>query len=178
MAAATSTVLMGIGTLFGVGTSLYGGMKEAEAEKAQSQYQAGQLRFNSRLLDRQAGDALRRGRDEANLLRKEGKKYIGSQRASYAGQNVEIDSGSALDAELATAEAIEKDALTISNNAFREAWGYKVQAADARNSARLAEITGRRVASNTLLTGGFNAITGLAKGASDAYNNEYRFRNK
>ena len=47
----------------------------------------------------------------------------------------------------------ELDAMTIRNNAAREAWGYKVQAADIRERARITRREGRLVGEATRAAG-------------------------
>src|SRR3546814_8652359 len=46
----------------------------------------------------------------------------------------------------------EADALTIRSNAMNEAWGYRTQAVNSRNNARMARFGGKQASRNTYLT--------------------------
>src|SRR3546814_21095375 len=46
----------------------------------------------------------------------------------------------------------EADALTIRFNAMNEAWGYRTQAVNSRNNARMARFGGKPASRNTYLT--------------------------
>src|SRR3546814_11165587 len=46
----------------------------------------------------------------------------------------------------------EADALTIRFNAMNEAWGYRTQAVNSRNNARMARFGGKQASRNTYLT--------------------------
>lgn len=129
---------------------------------AYGQYQAGQhnqklMDANAQIADWQAQDALDRGKDEAAKHRSAVRRMVGSQRARLAAQGIDIESGSALDLQLDTARLGELDALTIENNAAREAWGYRVQAQDYRTRGAIARYEGKQAAVGTLLTTGGKA---------------------
>ena len=62
-------------------------------------------------------------------------QLIGSQRAALASQGGDVDSGSPLDIQSDTARAGEFDAQTIRNNAAQQAYGYRLQAANAAGDA-------------------------------------------
>ena len=47
--------------------------------------------------------------------------------------------------------------MTIENNAWREAWGYKVQAVSGQGQAAQTRLAANNVMDNTLLTGGLQA---------------------
>lgn len=155
--------LSAIGQGFG---ALGGAISQANAVATQGEYQKQQYEFNQKLAENQASDAIRRGDQEALQVREQGKKAVtkamGSARVSMAAQGVDSGSGSSakiLD-EIATTgtEAYEQDALTIRSNAWREAWGYKVQAQDYGSKAKFSKLAAENESRNTLLTGGMKAI--------------------
>lgn len=98
-------------------------------------------------------DALARGAQTEGIHRAGVRRLAGSQRARLAAQGIDIDTGSALDVQLETYGLGELDALTIRNNAKREAWGYRVSAGELRGRAQLARIGGPGANVGTLLTG-------------------------
>lgn len=122
---------------------------------AYGQYQAGQMnrdlmRYNAQVAEYQSEDALVRGEIKEQRFRRDAAKFIGSQKVALAAQGIEIDDDSALDVMANTAYLAEVDALTIRNNAKREAWGYKVQAEDYRFRGEIEAFEGTYGAIGTL----------------------------
>lgn len=115
--------------------------------------------FNTRVGEMQARWAEERGVEAVYRHRLKMRGLRGAQRASFAGQNVVVGDGTALEVEEDTAKWTEVDALTIKNNAALEAWGYKQQAI---SSSLQGALSGGMQGMGTLLTG-------LGGAAKDAY---------
>ncbi len=139
------------------GLSLFNGVSQSAAIRSQARYQGNIDALNAELSDMRAEDAIKRGDREAKNLKTEGKRLIGRQRASYAAQGVELGDGSPLDVQVDTAGQVAEDALTIKNNAWREAWGYRIEARNYRNSARMNDRAAKFNSKMTLLTSGLQA---------------------
>lgn len=138
-------------------TGAIGMMMVGTGVAAGSAHAAG--KYNKRVADQnaaaaefQAEDAIIRGAEEEKVMRERIRGAIGTARVSYAGQGVDVSSGSAVDLQASIADAGERDALTIRNNAAREAWGYRVQAVDFRNRGKLDQYKGNVQAFNTVLS--------------------------
>jgi len=116
------------------------------------------LEYNSRVAEYQAQDVIARGEVLATRRREETRSVIGSQRATLAGQGVEINADSALDVQANAAYLGELDAMTIKNNAAREAWGYRVQARDFSLRGQYTQLEADMLAGETLLTGASNLL--------------------
>jgi hypothetical protein len=157
--AAASSILLGIGAI-----SLAAAYQQSETMKAQGDFQRQQFETNARLAEMQAQDTIKRGDEDAAAYKKQVKQVIGSQRAAMAAQGIELDSGSALDIQEETAGIGALDALTIKNNAWREAWGYRMQASSMAGQGAMAQIGARNDARNTMLTGGMNAANFYVRG--------------
>lgn len=166
MAAATS--LLVASTALSAGTSILGASRQAEALRMQGDYQRSIAEQNARSLDLNAADAIDRGKTAASEIRKKAKALIGSQRAGFAGQGVDVNSGTAISVQDEAYTMGESDALTIANNAWREAWGYKTKARDTRGQGRLAQMTSRVQGRNTMLTGGLQAASSVLTGTYKA----------
>lgn len=159
MAAFTAAAMLAL-TAANSATQYITQRRAAAGAEAQGNYEAGILEQNASLADQQRADALARGR-EAELQQRRGTRgMIGAQRAAIAASGVSVGSGSALDVQTDTAHLGELDALTLRNNAAREAWGFDVQAADLRAKAAMAAAGGRNTAQSlrnasygTILTG-------------------------
>jgi hypothetical protein len=114
------------------------------------------LRTNAGLAELQAQDAIARGAQASAQVRRDTRATIGAQRVAYASQGVDVGSGSALAVQADTAAIGELDALTIKNNAAREAFGYKIDAANSRTREEYTRQAGRNAQTSTLLTGASN----------------------
>ena len=127
--------------------SAFGSIRQ---EQARSKIEQNQIEFAARIADIQASDAIRRGEESANLIRKQREKIKGIQRVSYAGQGVEVASGSAADAQMDTQRAAELDVMTARNNAWMEAWGHRVQAFGIRQRGRYANMASKNFIANKI----------------------------
>lgn len=141
---------------------------QSQAMKSQGEYERMTMDANARLANIQAEDTIKRGNKEAAEHIKQTKKLIGSQRAAMAAQGIEVNADSALDIQAETAAMGELDALTIRNNAWREAWGYRVSASDLSFRGRFAEMAARGQSRQTLVTGGMQAAGKFAESAGYA----------
>lgn len=156
--ATASLVLAGVATAMGA----YGTYQQGQQQKAQAEYQAAVANNNAIIAERQAQDSLDRGRVEEQQHRLKVAQMKGTQRSALAASGVQVDSGSALDVVADTAMMGEFDALTIRNNAEREAYAYRVQGSNYQAESGLYSLAGRNAARN----GSFGAATTLLGGAA------------
>jgi len=148
MAALTTMTLIGLGMAVGGQViNAIGNKKAGDAAKAAGESAAQQQEFNAQVAELQAADALARGQDEESRFRSSVRGLIGSQRAGFAGQGVEVGAGSAADVQADTAFLAEQDVQNIRANAAREAWGFQVEAQDRRMAADVARKGGQATAS-------------------------------
>lgn len=129
---------------------LVGGFSQRENAKSQRDL----ARFNERAEELRAEDARRRGVELAALSRGKTKKVRGSQRATLAASGVDVSTGSAADVQAETEDIGETEAITIKNNAMREAFGFETKGAATRLKGELAFRAGTSRATETFLTGG------------------------
>lgn len=149
---------------------------QAEAYRIKGEYEKAAYETNAKLATMNAEDAIARGDQDAGTIFKRGRAVRGSQRAALAAQGIKIDSGSAQEIQGETATLSELDMLTVKNNAWREAWGYKLQAGQYTSAGIMAEIQGRaqanavkNKASATLLAGQIGLGTSVASAAGGLY---------
>ncbi len=147
----------------GVGMSVVSAYQQSEAAKQQGEFQKEQADMNSRLAEMNAEDAVRRGEKAVQQHAQKVKQVVGSQRASMAAQGLDINSGSAMDLQNQALEFGAEDQMTIRNNAWREAWGYKVEAKQSAAQGRLAAMSAGNESSNSLMTGGLRALDYASK---------------
>lgn len=144
--------------MFLAASELATSLSQSAAERAQGDYQKQQFDTNARLAELQGEYAISQGEQAAQALSSQSKKLIGSQRAAFAAQGIEVSTGSAADIQVETAGQAALDVSTIRNNAWREAWGYRVQAQGYRAEGQQRKLASEFSANQTLLTGGLRAI--------------------
>jgi hypothetical protein len=118
--------------LFGAATKFFGGILSGRAAKRAGRMEFERNEFNSKIAELQADDAIQRGVDASSRQRMATRQVVGTQRAGYAAQNIDVNYGSAVDVQADATFLGELDAQQITANAEREAWGYDVQSADYR----------------------------------------------
>lgn len=132
------------------GVSAYGQVR-------QSNYQAKLDEQNAKLQEDAAAIAANRGGQDAGIQRMKGSQLEASARAEAGATGIDLQSGSTLDVLADSRMMNELDALTIKNNAAREAWGYKTTAVQNRAQAELTRMGGRYGAAATLIGGAAQA---------------------
>lgn len=154
------------------GVGLWSSYTRAEALKDQGKAEERLAQQNARLLELQGEDAIIRGAAQASEIKRRSRYLKGTQRAGFAGQNVAVDTGTAVAIQNETDTLSDLDVLTAKNNAFREAWGYRTEAANERFAGRMKRIATRNEARNTLLTGGLTAAGDATRGVY--LNNQFK----
>lgn len=149
--------------LIPVALAVFQGVQQGNAQKQQAEAAASQQRINAGFANQAADDATKRGAYDADLQRIKTTQNIGTQRTAQAANGGEINTGSNAEIQADTAQFGELDALTIANNAAREAYGYKVQALTGMNNANTLEANGANAQKNSILGG---VIGGVASGFS------------
>jgi hypothetical protein len=113
---------------------------DALARIQASIYEADTERQNVEFAGIQSRDALLRGGLDTFSFRREASVAQGRLRASAASSGVDINSGSAALLQEEMAVATDLDALSIRQNAQREAYGYDVEGYGAGRRRSLAEM--------------------------------------
>lgn len=156
-----------VGTL----VSVAGAIQKGQAEQAQAKYQSAVARNNAILAERQAKDAIERGKIAERNQRIKTAQTIGEQRARLAANGVVVDQGSALALTSDTAQFGELDALTIRSNADREALGFRTQGMNYEADARLSKLRGDQAVTSSY----FSAASALFKGAGSVAGKWYDY---
>lgn len=156
------------------GMSAYGQVQAGKAAKANAEYQAGIARNNAIAAKYQADDIRKRGDEAADVHRQKVQQMLGRQRAVMSANGGDIGSGSNLDILGDTAASGELDALTIRNNAEREAWGVEVQGSNFSAQAGLLQAQGAQAQA----AGNWGAGTSLLAGAGSFASSWYTLDSK
>lgn len=140
-----------------VGTTAYTAYAQSQAQRAQGDYQNQMAQTNAKFAGLQAADAISRGDQAATIQGQKTQGLLADQRAGMAAQGIDLSSGSAAEVQKDSSAMGALDALTIRNNAFREAWGYQMQGANFQAQGAFASMAGNNSANMSLLTGGLQA---------------------
>jgi hypothetical protein len=157
-----------IGTsVAGAGASIYGNIQAQKAAAKNSKYSAGVAKRNALRAELAAKDAESRGkRDEARANRA-AQRLKGRQRAVLAANGVDVGEGSALDIQEDTTRIGKADALTIRENARREAADYRAQGENFTDEYKINKK--RASAGVDPFEVGATALTGVTQVASKWY---------
>lgn len=136
------------------------GLMSGMGQRNQANAQAAELRTNAIYLNRAANDAIARGRTESDLQRVQTQQLIGTQRTAQAAGGGEVNTGTNAIIQQDTAQLGELDALTISNNAAREAYGYQVQASSNMQNAATVAAAGKKAVMSSVIGGAIGGYTG------------------
>lgn len=156
----------------GMVSGAYGAYGGSKSTKAAFEYQSAVSRNNSQIAEWQARDAITRGQKSEQQQRLKTAALKGTQRAALAARGIALDEGSALSILQDTDFMGENDALTLRDNAAREAWGYRVQAG---NYASDAGMLGARAAAESPMSA---AATSLLTGAGSVASSWYKRKTK
>ena len=128
--------------LIPVAIGLAGSMMQAQGQKQ-----------NAAFKNQTADETITAGNTAADWQRVRAGQAIGTQRSTQAANGIDVNSGSAARLQDDTAMLGELDALTIQNNAAREAYGYRVQARQDLLNAGQTVQNGKTAAMGSILGG-------------------------
>jgi hypothetical protein len=144
--------------LVGLGATIYGSYEQSQALKAKASFDKNQADINAKVSLAAADDAIARGEADAAKVKRTARRITGAQRALLAAQGLNPDEGSGLDLQTDTAALSSADVATVRGNAWREAWGLRVQAANYTAGGQFAGEAGSRAARASILSGGLESV--------------------
>lgn len=150
--------------LIPVAIGLVGGMMQAQGQTQNADFQSGMMQQNAQFKLKTADETINAGNTSADWQRVRAGQAVGTQRSAQAANGIDVNSGSAAQLQDDTAMLGELDALTIQNNAAREAYGYRVQAKqDILNASQTVQ-NGKTAAMGSILGGLGGAFGSFAGG--------------
>lgn len=162
----------------GLAFSAFSSYNQAEGQKEAANYQASVARNNAQIAEWQAQDASKRGEEEETRQRMRTAQLKGSQRAGLAANGIDISEGSAAQIQADTDWMGEQDALTIRDNAKRNAWGWRSQGqqstADANMYKAKADSISPMLAGAGSLLGNSGALINVGNAVADKW---YSYKN-
>ena len=139
---------------------------QAEAISRAGEANARIAEINAGISEQQATDAVKRGGEQEERIRRHVASIVGRQRAAAAASGLSPDSGSALDARNSSMLEGERDAVTNALNHARQAWGFGVDASNYKYQAAIERTQGAAGAAAARAQGDSAFIGGLFGGAS------------
>lgn len=140
-----------------------GQVQQGKAAKEAGEYNAKVGEMNAVLSERRAKDTFERGQQAEQMKRQEVQGVIGRQQAAMAANGVDLTFGSPLDTLVDTATMGELDALTIRTNTAREAYDFRVDAANKRAGASMDRAAGNNALKGSYLAAGGTVLAGAGK---------------
>lgn len=154
-----------LATALQVGSIAFGAMsayQQSASAKASMEYQSQVARNNAISAEYQAQDALKRGENAEEQQRRRTAMLKGSQTARLAANGLDISEGSALQILSDTDWMGEVDALTVRDNAMREAWGLRQEGQNYLSNSNMLKATAN--AQNPLFSAAAGAMANLNPG--------------
>src|SRR6185437_3933854 len=118
----------------------------------QGQYSAEVARNNATIANQNAAYAREAGQEQAAITSMKGAEEGARVKAAIAANNVDVDTGSAVDVESGEREVNKLNTDTVLNNADLQAYGYRAQAVNFQAQAQQDEIGGDLGAAGSLLS--------------------------
>lgn len=140
--------------------SVDSGIQQGIADKKQADR-------NTAMAEEAAADAVRRGGREAAGARMAGSAAAAQQAVAYDASGVDSTVGTAANVQAGTKAQAELQALTIENNAAREAWGYRKHGLDFQTQAGLNASRRNREMVGTVLGTAGNVASAWSKDQKD-----------
>ena len=157
---AATITMMDVVAVAAAAASAVAAMNAAKARQNQANYQAQVAENNQKIAQHQAIDALTRGSEKERNQRLKVEGFKGKQRSILAASGFDANTDDALDILADTAAIGEVDALTVRNNAEREAYQYRVAASSSGAQAGLFGMQADAI--SPIGEGGFAFGSGMA----------------
>lgn len=164
-----SGISKGISGLFGAFNTFAQGYSKSQAYQIQGDYQQRVSEVNTTIADMEADQAVAIGEKNANQYASKVRQKVGDERAGLASQGIDVNTGTAYDVQEDTKFFGDLDVQTIKNNAYMQAFGYKMQSIGASAAGQFAGISANLNSNSSLIGGGLSAVGGLAKTGYDFF---------
>lgn len=141
--------------------SAYSDVVNAQDQAAALRTRAAYTKFESlenlKRGNMQADQAKKVSDTQVNAVGERANQVIGAQRAGYAAEGVKVNTGSALDEQVATGKMAAIDAMTIRNNAALKVWGIQTGAKAVASQQEFQAMAEESEAKQSLALGGAKA---------------------
>jgi hypothetical protein len=141
------------------GLNLVGGFQQADIIRQNASLQAGVADMNAKYAQVDAYNALETGYGNANKYETGVDSAIGTERATYASENVDVKYGTAANVESDNNIAKVQNVLQLQRQAQNQAAGFQAQAINLHLGGQMTQLQGNLNASSAESQGIMSAIT-------------------
>lgn len=141
-------------------SAITGAFTQANAARAQGDVESIISGINSRIASLQSAETIEAGDIAASREELKSQQVQGSILSSQGASGIDVGSGSSALVRNAARSVGTQDALTIRNNAQRQAFGFQTQALSETSKGQIAQLTAKAQADQDILNGGLSAIRG------------------
>ena len=121
----------------GAGVSALGTIESGLSQSAAAHYQAQVAANNAIIASRNAAYSAAAGETQAAESSMKNAAVVGRIKAAQGANQIDVNSGSAVDVQRSQREAGELSAETVQNNALLQAYGYRTQATSFQGQSQL-----------------------------------------
>lgn len=150
----------------GITYSAISAWKDAKSQKAMLRYQAKVAENNAQVAEWQAQQEQEVGASMEQASRLRTGQIYGAQRAAMAANGIDLGEGVATDVLTATRYLGERDALTIRDNAARNAWALRIKKQNYLDDAAVSRASASAISPGQAV---FGSLLGNAGAVSDSY---------
>lgn len=164
-------IISAVSTVFGGISSAFGSMQSGNAAQAAANYNSQVAANNAKIAQQNATLAAQAGEQQVGEQTQKTRATVGAIKAAQAANNLDVNSGSAVDVRSSAAELGELSALNIRSNAARVSYGYSTQESSFKSQSELDKLEGQQ----SSIAGEVGAAGSVLGGFGDAGLNFSKF---
>jgi len=124
-------------TVAAIGAQALGSIAQGKQQAASAKYNAAIQENNATIARQNATFAGQEGAANAAIEQQKTRATVGAIKTAQAANNIDVNTGSAVDVRSSASELGELNAINIRSNAARSAYGYQTQASSDEAQAQL-----------------------------------------
>lgn len=146
----------------GTGVSTYGSIEQGQASARMANYQAAVAQVNNQIAKQNAQQATAAGNTQVENQEMQTAGLVATETADEAASGLDVGSGSPSKVQQSQNIMGTMDALTIQNNAAREAYGYTAQGVGYQAQAGLEGMAAQQAGTAGMLGAGSSILSGAS----------------
>ena len=161
LGASTLAIVGAAASVAGAGMDAMGAARSGEAASEAAGYNAQVQTQQAQIENQNATWAAQAGEAQAGAQQQKTRAQVGAIKAAEAADNLDVNSGSAVDVRSSAAALGELSALNIRSNAAKQAYGYQTQSWSDQAQANLDQADAAYSAQAGEIGAGADLLTGL-----------------
>lgn len=148
-----------------LGVSTLGSIAQGQEQAKAANYNAGVAANNATIAQQNASLAGAQGAANAAIEQQRTRATVGGIKAAQAANNIDVNTGSAVDVRSSAAELGELNAITIRSNAAKTAYGFQTQSSSDTAQAQLDQQQAKYDSEAGYLNAGKTLLSATVSGA-------------